>query len=402
FGTLYTFGAFFEAMAMEFDASLGATSIAFAITAFLFFGTGAASGVLADRWGARPLVWVGGFMFSVGLLATSRVDQLWHGYLTYGLGLGLGGGLFMTPLFAAAAAWFDRYRSFAQGVVATGSGIGTLVLVPVADRLIVAYGWRQAYVVLSVVTGVSFLIAGIFIGRPPAPPPQAAGRHLRKVLRSRSFRLLFSAAMCQSASIISAFAFIVPFATDAGVPSSTASWLVGTVGASSIVGRLALTGLAGRIGPVRMLQLSFAAQPAAFALWFVAEDSIPILVAFVVLLGVAYGGFVALMGGVTAHLFGVRGISSVMGFVYLGAGIGSLIYPPVVGFIADATTTTRGPIGAVLAVSALGTIIASRLGQKGNVISEVDRGDELLGRDRGLLGLRGDRQPLVQPTGDVS
>ncbi len=370
FGTLYTFGAFFKAMAIEFDASRGATSIAFAITAFLFFGTGAASGFLADRWGARPLVWIGGFMFSVGLFATSRVDQLWHGYLTYGLGLGLGGGLFMAPLFAAAAAWFDRYRSFAQGVVATGSGIGTLVLLPVSNRLIVAYGWRQAYVVLAIATGLSFLVAGAFIDRPPVGPPMAAGRHLRRVLRSRPFRLLFGSAVCQSASMISAFAFIVPFATDAGVSSSVAAWLVGMVGAFSIIGRLALTGLASRTGPVRMLQLTFAAQPLAFAVWFVAGGSVPLLVVFVVLLGVAYGGFVALVGGVTAHLFGVRGIGSVMGWVYLGAGIGSLIYPPIVGFIADATATTRAPIGAVLAASTLGAIISLRLEQQGNVITD--------------------------------
>jgi MFS family permease len=370
FGTLYTFGAFFKEMAVEFDASRGATSIAFAVTAFLFFGTGAASGFLADRWGARPLVWVGGAMFSLGLFATSRVDELWHGYLTYGLGLGLGGGLFLAPLFAAAAAWFDRYRSFAQGVVATGSGLGTLILLPVANRLIVAYGWRQAYVVLAVATGLSFLVAGFFIERPPVAAPAAAGQHLRRVLGSKQFRLLFLSAICQSASMISAFAFIVPFATDAGVSSSTAAWLVGMVGAFSIIGRLALTGLANRTGPVRMLQLTFIAQPMAFAVWLIAGGNIALLAVFVVLLGVAYGGFVALVGGVTAHLFGVKGIGSVMGWVYLGAGTGSLIYPPIVGFIADATESTRGPIGAVLAASTLGAAISLRLGQEGGVVGE--------------------------------
>ena len=52
FGTVYTFGTFFDAMAAEFDAGLGPTSLVFGITMFLFFGAGAATGFLADRWGA--------------------------------------------------------------------------------------------------------------------------------------------------------------------------------------------------------------------------------------------------------------------------------------------------------------------------------------------------------------
>ena len=168
--------------------------------------------------------------------------------------------------------------------------------------------------------------------------------------------------------MISAFAFIVPFATDAGVSSSTAALLIGLIGAASIVGRLALTGVADRVGPVRMLQWSFLAQPVAFVLWLVAGGNVVVLGAFVIVLGVAYGGFVALVGGVTAHLFGVQGIGAVMGWVYLGAGTGSLIYPPIVGFLADATTTSTVPIVAVLGVSMVGATLLLRLGQEGMVL----------------------------------
>ena len=361
FGTIYTFGAFFEAMADEFDAGLGSTSIVFGITVFLFFGTGAASGFLADRWGARPLVLVGGGLFSCGLLATSQVDALWQGYLTYGVGAGLGGGLFLSPLFAMAAAWFDRYRAIAQGVVATGSGLGTLILLPVAERIIDGRGWRDAYVALAAITAVVFVVCGALIERPPVAPPVAAGRHLRGVLQTQSFRRLAAAVIMQSASMISAFAFIVPFATDDGVSSSTAAWLVGIIGASSIVGRLTLTGFSGRLGPVRTLQLSFLAQPAAFLIWLLADGNLVLLGVFVVVLGVSYGGFVALVGMVTAHLFGIEGIGSVMGWVYLAAGTGSLVYPPIVGFLADATDTATVPILAVLAASTTGALLLLRL-----------------------------------------
>ena len=354
FGTVYTFGAFFDAMADEFDSGLGATSIVFGITAFLFFGTGAASGFLADRFGARPLVWVGGAMFALGLFLTSRVDALWQGYLTYGIGAGLGGGLFVAPVFAMVAGWFDRYRGIAQGIVATGSGIGTLILLPLAERLIDDTGWRDTYVVLAVVAGVTFLLGGSFLARPPVEPVDVPMDHLKATLRTPAFRRFGICGALQSGSMLSAFAFIVPFADDQGVSSSTAALLVGIIGASSIVGRLVLTGFAGRVGPVRMLQLAFLVQPVAFLIWLFAGGNVAALGLFVVVLGVAYGGYVALVPLVAAHLFGVRGLGVIMGWGFLAGGVGSLLVPPLVGFLGDAVEGQALPILAIAAVSAAG------------------------------------------------
>lgn len=357
FGTVYTFGAFFDAMADEFDSGRGATSIVFGITAFLFFGTGAASGFLADRFGARPLVWVGGALFSGGLFLTSQVESLWQGYLTYGLGAGLGGGLFVAPVFAMVAGWFDRHRGIAQGIVATGSGVGTLVLLPLAERLIEDTGWRDTYVVLAVVAAVTFLVGGAFLARPPVEPIEVPMEHLKATLRTPAFRRFGMCGALQSGSMLSAFAFIVPFAGDRGVSSSTAALLVGVIGASSIVGRLVLTGFSDKVGPVRMLQLAFLVQPVAFLIWFVAGGSVGLLVLFVVVLGVAYGGYVALVPLVAAHLFGVRGLGAIMGWSFLAGGIGSLIVPPLVGFLADAVDGQRLPILAIATVSAFGAAL---------------------------------------------
>ncbi|MEM7341705.1 MAG: MFS transporter [Actinomycetota bacterium] len=361
FGTVYTFGRFFQAMADEFGAGRGPTAIVFAVTLFLFFGTGAASGFLADRYGPRPLVWAGGALFVTGLVLTSRVDELWHGYLTYGLGAGLGGGLFVAPLFAAVAGWFDRYRAIGQGVAATGNGLGTLILLPLADWLIESDGWRSAYVTLAVIAGVTFALGGLLLQRPPVEAPPAAGQHLRSVLRSVPFRRLALGGALASAAQSSAFAFTVVFATDDGIDSADAALLVGLIGAASIAGRLALTGLSDRTGPVRMLQYCFIGQPIAFAVLLLAGGDYRLLVLYAAILGVAYGGFVALIGQVSAHLFGVRGLGAVLGWVFLGAAFGSLLYPPIVGFIADASDSNGPPKLAILVIAAVGALYLFRL-----------------------------------------
>jgi MFS family permease len=367
FGTVYTFGTFFEAMASEFGSGLGPTSVVFSITLFLFFGSGAASGFLSDRYGPRPLVWVGGLLFSGGLFLTSHVDHLWQGYLSYGIGAGLGGGLFVSPLFAAVAGWFDRYRAIGQGVAATGNGLGTLILLPLANWLIEVGGWRQAYVTLAILCAVTFAIGGFLLDPPPVERSARATHHLKAVMATVSFRRMAIGSAMASAAQSSAFAFTVLFATEAGVSSARAAVLVGLIGAASIVGRLLLTGLSDRVGPVRMLQACLLVQPLAFSLLAVAGASYLLLVLYALVLGVAYGGFVALMGQVSAHLFGVRGLSVVLGWVYLAAACGSLLYPPLVGFLADATATSDGtpsivPKLAVVAVAAAGSLYLLRLG----------------------------------------
>jgi len=362
FGVLYTFGAFIQAMGEELDADLGPTAVIFGITMFLFFGTGALSGRWCDRYGPAPLIFVGGLLFCGGLVATSFVNAIWQGYLVYGIGAGFGGGLFSAPLFAVTAAWFVKHRSLAQGVAATGPGIGTLLLVPYAGYLIDGLGWRQSYRSLAIIAGVAFAVALLLVRRAPMQATGDAGDHVRRVVRTRQFRLLTISGCCMSIALIGAFAFIITFAQAEGVSASDARWLVSVVGASSIVGRIAITGMANRLGSVRLLQICLFTQPIAYLVWLLAGGNYRLLLVFAVILGVSYGGFVALMGDVTAHLFGLVGIGAVLGLVYMASGVGSLIGPSMAGFLADATSGRTIPLATILVITVFGASVLSRLG----------------------------------------
>jgi MFS family permease len=351
FGTVYTFGAFFDAMADDLDAGRGSTALVFGVTLFLFFGFGVVSGPVADRFGPRRLVLGGAVLLSAGLALTSQVDDVALGYLTYGIGVGLGGGLIVTPMYAVAGGWFVRRRAVAMGVVATGNGLGTLLLVPLAERLIDDHGWRSAYRSLAVLDLVVLVAAGLLVLRPPVPPAPPALERMRVVAATARFRRLFVVGLLFSVSLFIAFGFVVDFATDDGVSKSRAALLVGIIGASSVVGRLGLTSVSGRVASVRILQGCLAAQPVAFLLWLRAEGSYPMLVAFAVVLGVAYGGFVALGPEVTALLFGVVGLGGVLGLLFLSSGIGGLIGPPLAGWLADTYDGRAVPITLALVVS---------------------------------------------------
>ena len=364
FGTVYTFGAFFEAMADDLGSGRGSTALVFGITLLLFFGTGIVIAPLADRLGPRRLVAIGAVLLPLGLVLTSRVDTVVAGYVTYGIGVGLGGSLVIAPLFTAASGWIVRRRALALGVLATGNGLGTLLLVPLAERLISDNGWRDAYVWLALIDVVVIAVVCVVVRRPPVPPAPPAVTWMKRVAATVTFRRLFATTLTFSVALYVAFGFVVDFATEAGVDSGGAALLVGIIGASSIVGRLGLTTVSGRVGAVRMLQGCLAVQPVAFLLWLVAGGSYPLLVVFAVLLGVGYGGFVALSPEVALGYFGVVGLGGVMGLVFLAFGLGGLLGPPLGGLLADVTDGSAIPIAFALvtSVAAFGCSLTMRPG----------------------------------------
>ena len=344
FGTVYTFGAFFDAMVDDLGAGRGPTALVFGITLLAFFGVGMVAGPLADRFGPRRLALTGAVLLPVGLLLTSRVDSVVSGYVTYSLGVGLGGGLVIAPMYTAAGGWIVRRRALALGVLATGNGLGTLMLVPLAERLIADRGWRDAYVTLAVIDVVVLTACGLVVLRPPiaAAPPALAW--MQTVAATDAFQRLFVTTLLFSIGLYVAFGLAVDFSTADGIDPERAALLVGLIGAASVLGRLGLTAVAGRVASVRLLQYCLGAQPVAFTIWLVAGSSYPLLVIFALTLGVGYGGFVALGPEVALGYFGVVGLGGIMGLLFLAFGLGGLVGPPFAGWLADTSDGSTVPI----------------------------------------------------------
>ncbi|WP_420444678.1 MFS transporter [Candidatus Poriferisodalis sp.] len=363
FGAIYSFNAFAKSMADEFGTGHGPISLVFGITVFLFFGSALVSGRLYDRFGIAPLLIVGATMFCGGLFAMSQVSVLWHGYVLFGVGLGFGGGLFNAPLFTLTAMWFARHRAVAQGIVATGSGLGTVFFAPLAQWLLEVYGWRGGMKALAVVSAGIFAVALFMIKRPPKMEMGDAGRHVSLVVRSAAFWQMGVSGVFFTMAVIGSLGSVVTFAQDDGLPARAAVALLTIIGFASIVGRMALTSLARPLGSVRLVKMAFFGLPVAYAIWFATtrvsalEAKFVLLIVFASVLGVSYGGFVALLGDVTAHLFGLVGLGTVMGMLFFSAGTGALIGPPLMGFTADATGGIGLPIAISGVIAAVGVVV---------------------------------------------
>jgi MFS family permease len=356
FGVAYSFGAFFTPMAAEFHAGSGATAIFFAITAFLWFTLGIASGWASDRFGTRSVMAVGAVVMGAGLVLTSFVHQLWLGYLTYGIGVGVGTACGYVPMVAAVGSWFDRRQGLAMGVAISGIGVGTIAGAPLATALISVYGWRQTYLIFGIVSFLVLAVCGFLASRPA--PSGAIGLKLGHVLRSREFITLYLSVLLTGFGLFTFFVHLVPFALAKGIDPRSAASLLAVVGVFSTFARIALGPIADRFGRLRTLQFAVFAMAASYLIWLW-EPGYAGLAVFAAIMGAAYGGWVAISPSVLADLFGTEGLGGTVGALYTGAGIGALFGPPLAGFVVDATGSYRPAIvGAmVLEVAALAVIL---------------------------------------------
>ena len=324
FGVAYSFGAFFTPMAAEFHSGSGATAIFFSITAFLWFTLGLVSGTAGDRFGTRRVMAVGAVVMGAGLVLTSFVHQLWLGYLTYGIGVGVGTACGYVPMVAVVGSWFDRRQALAMGIAISGIGVGTLAGAPVATALISNYGWRQTYLIFGIVSFLVLAVCGFLADRPA--PSGATRPDLGRALRSREFITLYLSVLLTGFGLFTFFVHLVPYAEAKGIDPRSAASLLAVVGVFSTLARLALGPVADRFGRLRTLQLSVFVMAASYLIWL-AEPGYPGLAVFAAIMGAAYGGWVAISPSVLADLFGTDGLGGTAGALYTAAGIGALFGP---------------------------------------------------------------------------
>ncbi|HEY5662875.1 MAG TPA: MFS transporter [Ilumatobacter sp.] len=375
-GTAYSFGAFFESMSDEFGSASGETAVIFGITTFSFFWLSLVTGRLMDRYGPRLVLLLGAAALSGGLLLTSRVDSLGVGYLTYGAGVGIAAACGYVPMVAMVGGWFRHHRAVAVGLSVAGIGVGTMVMSPLSAALIDRYGWRDTYVIFGVGGAAVLLVCIPMAARPPGDgtrPPSRFG----DAWRSHVFRRVHLSSFLLGTALFVPFVFVGQYAKARDVGSVQAAVLVGVLGGASVLSRIGFGSLVRSFGSFRLYRTCFFIHGASFLIWLTAGTSYAMLVVFVFVLGVGYGGFVALGPIVISDRMGVTGLGSILGLLYTGPGLGGLLGPPAAGWLIDQTGTYRWAIVACLASCIGATALLSGLPTTGD--GRLQRADDAIG-----------------------
>jgi MFS family permease len=359
-GTAYSFGAFFESMSEEFGSASGETAVIFGITTFSFFWLSLVTGRLMDRSGPRLVLVIGAVAMFLGLLLTSRVDSLGSGYVTYGAGVGIAAACGYVPMVAMVGGWFVHHRAVAVGLAVAGIGVGTLVMSPLSAALIDRHGWRDTYVIFAIGGALVLLACIPLADRPPGDGNPQPSR-FADALHSPVFRRIHISALALGLALFVPFVFVGQYAKDRGIGSVQAAVLVGVLGGASVLSRIGFGSLVRRFGSFRLYRTCLIIHGVSFAVWLVAGGSYVMLLLFVIVLGVGYGGFVALSPIVISDRLGVAGLGSILGLLYTAPGLGGLVGPPVAGWLIDSTDSYRWAIAACLATCVASVVLLTGL-----------------------------------------
>ena len=98
-----------------------------------------------NRLGYRLTAILGGLLGSIGLLLSSFASSIYVIYGTYSVLFGFGGSCIFVSSYVVTSQYFERNRSIATGILASGTGLGVLGMAPVLQGLLDSFDWRKTY-----------------------------------------------------------------------------------------------------------------------------------------------------------------------------------------------------------------------------------------------------------------
>jgi MFS family permease len=352
-------GIFFKPMLEEFQWDRATLSSVQMVALILFSLVLPFLGRLIDRFGPRAMLFACVATQTLSSVINGVATSLWHLYI----GRFLYGIQSMHATQVLINRWFVKKRGRALGIAATGAPLGTLILSPVSEYLVLNWGWRPTMLFWAGVTFVILLPLTLMVRDRPedkgyladgerlpatpletspeqefAAPEGETGRSLAESLRLGSFWLLAGTQVICGIGCGFMMTHIVIFATDVGYSDMIGASLLSVQGGVNLLGVLLTGYFSDRYARSRVLSLTHLIRGLSFAATVVflllGGGSLWLLYIAMALFGFGWYTTAPLSSGLTADLFGYRRMGTILGLILschmigmaVGAYAGGVVY----------------------------------------------------------------------------
>ncbi|AWB32414.1 MFS transporter [Orrella marina] len=352
----------------EFGVSRSDASLPYTLLMIGFGVGGIYMGKLVDRWGVRSSLLVGSVGMLTGFVWAGLSESLLTFALAHGIFLGfLGSSATFAPLVADTSMWWNRYRGMAVAVVASGNYLAGAVWPKLAQWGVTSIGWRETYIWMGIISGVSMAVLALFLKRrPPVAQIDMSGTASRETLaRKRPFGL--STGRAQALLIVAGVAccvamsmpqvHIVAYCVDLGYGPARGAEMLSLMLACGVISRLASGYICDRIGGVRTLILGSALQGIALIM-FLPFDGLVSLYVISAVFGLFQGGIVPSYAIIVREHFPVQETGRRVGAVMMATMLGMALGGWMSGKIFDLTGSYEAAMVNGLAWNAVNLMIA--------------------------------------------
>jgi hypothetical protein len=290
------------------------------------------------------------------VFAWSRVHTLAELYLVFaGIGLAMAAVLY-EPAFIVLTKWFRERRKQAITAVTLVAGAASFIFSPLSERLLSAYGWREALAILALILAAATVPIHALVLRAPPSGPELTREEPQRA-RGPEFRLLAGAFVIGGFLVAAMSVHLVPLLLRAGHSAAFAAAIAGLVGLAQIPGRLVFLALERRLRSAHLPAIVFCLGAVALAV-LALDRSTAAAVVFALLFGAGAGMTTLLRPALVVELYGEARFGANLGataFLALGARA-------VAPFAAAALSLAPGGYSTMLWLFAAAALLAALAG----------------------------------------
>ncbi|MBI2853682.1 MAG: MFS transporter [Chloroflexi bacterium] len=380
-GTIsFGFTALFEPIAKEFGWSYAQVSLAASLRGMEASLLAPFLGLMVDRWGPRKLIFAGAIVLGLGMIFLSRVNSMAMYYAAFFI-IATGMGAFNSVvLLTAVVNWFHRRAATASGIFVCGYATGGL-LVPLVAALVDALGWRKAMVALGAGTWAVVIPLSLLVRHKPenygylpdgaaAGMPSAAGDSKsvqpsekdfrpKEALKTRAFWHISIAALCMDMVAVAVLIHVMPYLSTVHAGRLESSLMATAIPLTSIIGRLVFGWLGDKVDKRKLAGVSFALMSLGLlSFGAIVYVGIGLIVPFVVLFSIGWGGMTVTRFGMVRDYFGRSSYGAILGFSNGIMIIGGISGPFLAGRAFDVWASYQGTWFAFAALAIFGMTIS--------------------------------------------
>jgi MFS family permease len=336
-------GVFLVPMSQLRDWPIGTFSLALAIQNLLWGVIQPLVGMVADSFGATPVIVVGALFYAGGLLIAACFGEPWAAMMGAGvaIGVGLSAASFPVVLAMVGRSVTMERRNLAMGLTIAGGSLGQVILPPLGDRLTEGRGLASAMIVMAVIALAMIPLALSFDEGKSAPHGDQRGSDpLAALINAWSYtgyRLLVIGFFACGFQLAFISIHLPGHLTLCGMPASAGASALGLMGLFNIAGCWGCGIFGDRLGLTRLLAALYAVRVIAVGIFLMMPLSELSLFLFSALTGLTWLATVPLTSGVIARMFGPRHLGTLFGTAFLSHQLGSFLGASAGGWSFDAT-----------------------------------------------------------------
>ncbi|KAF2145556.1 uncharacterized protein K452DRAFT_220828 [Aplosporella prunicola CBS 121167] len=269
------------------------------------------------RFGTRTTLLVGVGFETAALVGASFARQMWQLFLSQGVCFGFGMGFLFVGSVGVVPQWFTTRRSFANGITASGSGLGGLMYSLATNAMIQRIGLAWAFRVLAICACVVNTACSLLVrDRNKHVGSSQRAFDVSLLRRPEVFLLLGFGFLSMLGYIVLLFS-LPNYARSIGLTAQQGSVVGALLNLGQALGRSPIGFFSDAVGRMNMAAgMTLLAGVFALVVWTNAT-SYGVLLFFAVLVGTVAGTYWAVVAPVTSETVGLRRLPAALSITWL-------------------------------------------------------------------------------------